>query len=76
MLVSHMAHDSHYKLSIIRCVRFLCLVRVDTYVNVVEVIYSYTVNWKMIAIKNNCDFDSTPLIVNYLFCKINANSGN
>ena len=35
-----------------------------------------TVDWKMIAIKNNCNFDWTSQIVNYLRCKINANFSN
>ena len=35
-----------------------------------------TVDWKMIAIKNNRDVDQTLQIVNYLRCKINANSSN
>ena len=32
-----------------------------------------TVDWNMIEIKNNCDFDSTLQIVDYLRCKINTN---
>ena len=39
-------------------------------------IETYTVDWKMSAIKNDCNFDSTLQIVNYLRCKINTNSSN
>ena len=39
-------------------------------------ISSNAVNWEIVAIKNNCNFDSTLLIVNYLRCEINANLSN
>ena len=31
---------------------------------------THVVDWKMIAIKNSCDFDETLQIVNCLYCKM------
>ena len=41
-----------------------------------HVMFLNTVDWKMIVIKNNRDFDWTLQVVNYLRCKINVNSGS